>query len=97
SQDPLYLPFYLGAAFLAAAGVDLLWVGERAMLGRPGGLTTPVTLLAVLLTGGIGLLSQGLQGAYLGRGFEQVKGRPLYLVREQSPQLAGPQRSREAA
>ena len=54
------------------------------MLGRSGGFTTPVALLAVLLTGGIVLHTQGIQGAYQGRVFEQFKWRPLSLVREQS-------------
>jgi hypothetical protein len=37
-------------------------------------------IVAVLLLGSIQLLTLGLFGAYLGRVFEEVKRRPLYVV-----------------
>jgi glycosyltransferase involved in cell wall biosynthesis len=97
SLAPLWLPTWLGLAAFAAAGVDLLAVALRLLWGGPINWTGQATLLAVLLTGGSTLFSLGILGAYLGRVFEQVKRRPLYLVREQSPQLAPPQQTRDAA
>lgn len=44
------------------------------------GVTT--VLLAVLLLGGIQLITVGLIGEYVGRVYDEVKGRPLYLIRE---------------
>ena len=38
--------------------------------------------VVVLLIGGIQLLSLGIVGQYIARIFEEVKGRPLYVVGE---------------
>lgn len=39
-------------------------------------------MVAVLFLGGIQLLTLGILGEYLGRVYEEAKGRPLYLVRD---------------
>ena len=47
------------------------------MLFRSGQATT---LVSVLFLGGIQLIFLGVIGEYLGRIYDEVKGRPLYLL-----------------
>ena len=42
----------------------------------------PTLIISVMLLGGIQLISLGVIGEYLGRVYEEVKGRPLYIVSE---------------
>jgi hypothetical protein len=39
-------------------------------------------MCAILFLGGVQLLSIGLLGAYLGRTYQEVKRRPLYVIAE---------------
>ncbi len=82
SYFPLQLATYLG---FVAAGLSILaipvvivfrLVGSQAFFGQA------TTLIAVLLLGGVQLISLGILGEYLGRVYDEVKGRPLYIVSE---------------
>jgi glycosyltransferase involved in cell wall biosynthesis len=72
------------AAGIAMAALSLVYgaylVASYLMYGHPvSGWTTIVVLL--LMFAGIQMLSLGILGEYVARIFEEVKGRPLYIVR----------------
>jgi glycosyltransferase involved in cell wall biosynthesis len=78
---PLQLATLVG--FLLSA-VALLTVPVVIGL-RLAGQTIPgfaTVLCVVLLIGGIQLITVGIIGEYVGRIYDEVKARPLYLVRE---------------
>jgi dolichol-phosphate mannosyltransferase len=66
-----------GLAILAIPPVIYLRVtGSQAFFGQA------TTLIAVLFLGGVQLISLGILGEYIGRLYDEAKGRPLYIVRE---------------
>jgi polyisoprenyl-phosphate glycosyltransferase len=82
SNVPLQFATYMGffSAFLALLGMIIAVVGRIFWPGALLGQAT--TLVAVLFMGGVQLISLGIIGEYLGRIYEEVKGRPLYIVAE---------------
>jgi glycosyltransferase involved in cell wall biosynthesis len=89
SKLPLRLALVLGLlVLLLGIGYGTVVLG-RALLA-PGTVEWPYHLLmvVVLLVGGCTLSALGVVGEYVGRVYEQVKGRPLYLLKEVSPELA---------
>lgn len=81
SSTPLQLATVLGFACsaLAFALIPIAVVG-RVFDQFARGITT--TLVVVLLLGGIQLIAIGVIGEYVGRIYDEVKRRPLYLVRQ---------------
>ena len=43
----------------------------------------PTLIISVMFFAGVQLISLGVMGEYLGRMYEEVKGRPLFLVSEE--------------
>ena len=81
SHVPLQAATVLGFIFSAVAFLGIpVAIGFRIAGQFVPGITT--LLLVLLLLGGIQLITVGLIGEYLGRVYDEVKGRPLYLVRE---------------
>jgi dolichol-phosphate mannosyltransferase len=80
SHRPLQLATLLGFLISTLAFVAIPVVIVLRILGSylPG--FSSITI-AVLLLGGIQLIAIGIIGEYVGRIYDEVKGRPLYLVR----------------
>jgi len=86
SYLPLQLATYMG---FITAGLSLLFILVIFAL-RLGGQTAQdaafygqaSTLAAVLFIGAVQLISLGIIGEYVGRIYDEVKGRPLYIVAE---------------
>jgi polyisoprenyl-phosphate glycosyltransferase len=82
SYFPLQVATYFG---FVSAGVSILAIPIVAILRLAGshffeGQTT--TLISVLFLGGVQLISLGILGEYIGRLYDEAKGRPLYIVRD---------------
>jgi dolichol-phosphate mannosyltransferase len=77
-QMAMYLGFFsAGISIIAIPVVVILrMVGLHAFIGQA------TTLIAVLFLGGVQLISLGILGEYIGRLYDEAKGRPLYIVRE---------------
>jgi glycosyltransferase involved in cell wall biosynthesis len=81
SKLPLRFAFYIGLLFaLLSFGVTMqvIYIKLFTPEAVPGWATISAS---VLLLGGLQLLGLGIIGEYVGRIFEEVKQRPLYLLR----------------
>ncbi|MBS1251346.1 MAG: putative glycosyltransferase [Anaerolineales bacterium] len=82
SYLPLQLATYFGffIASLSLVGIVVTIIlrlsGSTAFFGQAS------TLVSVLFLGGVQLIFLGIIGEYLGRIYDEVKGRPLYIVAE---------------
>lgn len=85
SYFPLQLATYLGfgAAALSIVMIPVVIIlrsfTKTELLGQAS------TLVAVLFFGGVQLISLGILGEYLGRVYDEVRNRPLYIV-SQTPE-----------
>lgn len=83
SYFPLQLATILGFVIAAISVVAILAVVLVRLLGPHEPLLgQATTLVAVLFLGSVQLISLGIIGEYLGRIYDEVKGRPLYLIQE---------------
>ena len=76
SARPLTMIGYLGLGVCAASVLGLI---GRGIWGGPAWVAAFCALMLLL---GVVMLAQGIQGAYLNRIYDEVRGRPLYIVRE---------------
>jgi glycosyltransferase involved in cell wall biosynthesis len=80
STAPLRVASALGLATCGLALLYLTWLLVRLASGSPTDGWAAAILAAVLLLGGIQLVSLGVVGEYLARLFRELQPRPLYVV-----------------
>lgn len=82
SYFPLQLASYTGFFVSIASFLGILVYLYRKLIigGEPQGFPTLVIL--ILFLGGVQLISLGVIGEYIGRVYDEVKQRPIYVIRD---------------
>jgi len=80
SYFPLQLASYLGFIIAGISALAIVLVIFLRLFYQTPLSGQATTLVAVLFLGGVQLISLGIIGEYLGRIYDEVKGRPLYLI-----------------
>ncbi|MFN2216357.1 MAG: glycosyltransferase family 2 protein, partial [Anaerolineales bacterium] len=82
SYFPLQISSYIG---FFSAGLSIIAIPVVIILRMTGNQEfsgQATTLISVLFLGGVQLISLGILGEYIGRLYDEAKGRPLYILRE---------------
>jgi dolichol-phosphate mannosyltransferase len=84
SQAPLRLGFVIGTGFILLAAAEIIYVLSFWFRGETSRLVPGWSSLMVVLTvsSGTTMFLMGILGFYIGMIFEEVKRRPVYLVRQ---------------
>lgn len=89
---PLRVATYIGAGTaIFAFCYGIVMIARTIIFGNPVP-GYPSLMVVVLFLGGIQLITMGIFGEYLGRLFNEVKGRPLYLLKGFYPSHANDRR-----
>ena len=83
STIPLRIWSYLGLAVSALAFVYIVVFLAKTLLFGIDRAGFPTLIISIMFCAGVQLISLGVIGEYLGRIYEEVKARPLYLVAEE--------------
>jgi dolichol-phosphate mannosyltransferase len=84
SDKPLHVSIYLGLALSALSFLAALTMIVRYYTSNVGQMALGWTslIVSIFFLSGLILMSLGVLGLYIGRIFEQVKGRPMFVVQE---------------
>jgi len=82
SYFPLQVATYFGFVSAGVAILAIPVVVYMRIMGSGAFFGQATTLIAVLFLGGVQLISLGILGEYIGRLYDEAKGRPLYIVRD---------------
>jgi dolichol-phosphate mannosyltransferase len=89
SAAPLRFATYLGlwVSGFAFFGVvftlaQKIFAAQFAKIGLAPGAGFPTIVISILFLGGVQLICLGILGEYIGRIYDEVKGRPLWIIRD---------------
>ena len=82
---PLKIASYLGVAVAFFAALYIVQLLVRTLFFGNPVAGFPSLMAAVLFLGGVQMMMLGIIGEYLGRIFNETKGRPLYIVERHLP------------
>lgn len=82
SYFPLQVATYFGFIIASIAILAIPVVIIMRMTGSQAFFGQASTLISVLFLGGVQLISLGILGEYIGRLYDEAKGRPMYIVLE---------------
>ena len=80
SIAPLKMATYLGFMVAVLSFAYSIWVIYKTLMYGEPVQGYPTLMVVILFLGGVQLVAIGLLGEYLGRIFDEVKQRPLYLL-----------------
>lgn len=89
SLIPMYIGISMGLGFLLLAFLESLYVLNFWLRGDTNHLAPGWSSLmfVILIVGGVSMILQGVIGIYVGYTFQEVKNRPIYLVRREISKL----------
>jgi glycosyltransferase involved in cell wall biosynthesis len=82
---PLKMATYIGLTTALAAFLYAGYIIYKTLVHGDPVRGYPSLMVVMLFLGGVQLITIGIIGEYLGRMFDETKGRPLYLVEEYRP------------
>lgn len=85
STKPLRLALWLGLMVLAVNALYAAYILYSYWFNQATVRGWPSMILLIMFLGSSQLILLGVAGEYIGRVYEEVKGRPLYLARELRP------------
>jgi glycosyltransferase involved in cell wall biosynthesis len=83
SERPLKFAIYLGLIISSISIIGSAWIFIRTLKWGYSVLGWPSLIFSIFFLGGIILTVLGIMGIYIGRIFQQVKNRPLYIISSQ--------------
>ncbi len=84
SSTPLYIASVLGTVMCGVAALAIIFIVVRQLIFGGSADGWPSMVCILMFIGGILLLAIGVLGLYLSKIYLEVKGRPIYIAKENS-------------